>query len=196
MRKRKITSLSFIVLTFIETLSAMEIRELSYVVKTLNEEKCISEFLEFTGKNKGFMVQMRKGYFSAYVSAETTADAVEKQLKVCGIHVEKKETKSSPVERSQDLKVQILSREKHLAEVREVLETAEFGSTLEVEKELGEITQILQRLKGEYNYLRERSTLLRLDINFQSTTERARGAEPSVPWMYEISLPRFLEEFK
>lgn len=189
-------ALAGLVLLLTFSINAAEIRAVTYVVKTLNEEKCIADLLEFTGNNKGFMVHMRKGYFSAYVSAETSSETVEKQLKLCGLNVEKKETKSSPIERSQDLKVQIASREKHLEEVRAVLESAEFGSTLEIEKELGEIIQVLQQLKGEYSYLRERSTLLKLDVQFQATAERARGPEPSVPWMAEIGLPRFLEKFK
>jgi hypothetical protein len=77
----------------------------------------------------------------------------------------------------------------------ELLRSAAVKDALEIEKELGRITQEIERIEGRLKLLRDKLAYSTITVTFQARGDAALRDQPlrlPFPWLSELGLPRLL----
>ncbi|HRP70986.1 MAG TPA: DUF4349 domain-containing protein, partial [Turneriella sp.] len=84
-----------------------------------------------------------------------------------------------------------------LSDVNKVLADADLEETLEVEKELDDIRGNIDALRGELQFLRERSSLKKIIFYFESTESAPQPRDyESFSWLDKMNIPSLIERFQ
>lgn len=94
------------------------------------------------------------------------------------------------------LEASLRSKSAILDRLRRFFDDADVESTLRVEKEMNELVEELERVKGRLRVARERAAWAVIQVHFRlPERERVRDASSSFEWINSCDLDRFLGDF-
>lgn len=93
-----------------------------------------------------------------------------------------------------DLEVRIKNARAMQARLKDLLQRANVKEAIEIEKELGRVTEELERLEGKLKVLRDRIAYSTISVSFQerAPSPAARSARLPFAWLGELGLPSLL----
>jgi len=175
---------------------AAEIRTASLTVITSNPDDTASRILS-AAENFGGRLQIQSNeQLVVLIPGISPEDAILKTLPAGSVILAKQIARKDAGERKAQLKSEIESKRKHLANLKKLFDETDFSQTLEIEKEYLKAVQELEGLLGELKYLDESARYTTLQIRFHLETARnVVRTPPQFPWMAERGVEQVLGEF-
>lgn len=173
-----------------------EIRTATVTVVTSSPDQTASSVLLSAEKLGGRLQSQTGAALIVLIPAAQPEEALEKTLPPGIVVLSRQIARKDAGERMAQLKAEIESKRKHLANLKRLFDETDFSQTLEIEKEYLRAVQEMEGLLGELKYLSESAQYTTLQVRFQ--LERAQGIvrqPPQFPWMADRGVEQVLGEF-
>jgi hypothetical protein len=190
--------LSLVVVCSAVSISAeeSEIRTATITIVTSSADQTASSVLSAAEKLGGRLQSQTNAAIVVLIPGMSPEEAVEKTVPAGAVILARQSTRKDAGERMAQLKAEIESKRKHLANLKRLFDETDFSQTLEIEKEYLKAVQEMEGLLGELKYLTESAQYTTLQVRFQ--LERAQGTvrnPPQFPWMADRGVEQVLGEF-
>ena len=171
-----------------------EIIEMQYGLKTPTPEPTLKAFRSAAEGKGGHLVTMESGSCTMDVPESVGLEAMQAIVRGLGAVVERNVQRRAVGPEIADLAARIKARRDHLQRLEKLFGDVDLAQTLALESETAAALRELDRIRGQLNYLRERSAMLRVTIRLEtSAVARRAGSVPvAAPWVRSLSLENFL----
>ncbi len=174
-----------------------EIIEMSYTLKAPAPETAMRTLRRLAEERGGHLVGMEATVCTVDLPATIGAEAAQELVRGLGAVVDRNVNRTAVGSQMADLEARIRARRNHLGRLEKLFTDVDLNQTLALESETAQALRELDRLRGELNYYRERSRMLRVSIRLElSASARGSGRPPiPAPWVGTLTLQDFLRRF-
>jgi len=194
---RKFFFLVFFIQLSVYAQDSSEVRTAAITVITGNADETASRILAAAERLGGRLQSQSGEELTVLIPDLSPEDAIQKTLPPETAILARQSTRKDVGEQKAQLRAQIESKRKHLANLKKLFDETDFSQTLEIEKEYLSAVQAMERLLGELKYLDESARYTTLIVRFH--LESARGVvrrPPQFPWMSDRGIEQVLGEFE
>lgn len=156
-------------------------------------ETQLAEVERIAKENQGYLAQRGDHQITVRVPRERFQAALDAITKL-GDVLHRDVSAEDVTDQFVDLTARLKNARAMQARLHQLLERAAVKEAIEIEKELGRITEEIERIEGKLKLLRDRVAFSTLEVMFQSRGPSLHGRRVALPfpWLGELGLPRLL----
>jgi hypothetical protein len=156
-------------------------------------ETQLAEVERIAKENHGYLAQRGDQQISIRVPRERFQVALDAITKL-GDVLHRDVSAEDVTDQFVDLTARLKNARAMQARLHQLLERAAVKEAIEIEKELGRITEEIERIEGKLKLLRDRVAFSTIEVMFQSRGPSLHGRRVVLPfpWLGELGLPRLL----
>jgi hypothetical protein len=169
------------------------IYEVTLIVK--NPDTAKNQILELTQKSDGFMKRMDNDFIEIRLPKDQNLAKAMERIFATGTMVHKNFEQIDYQGAFNELHTAISVKSGHIERLHALFLGADLGQTLTLEKEIAKTVVELELLKGKLNMLADRVKQANIKVFFTIQNPVARPSEIQIPWVRDLGIDRFINNF-
>jgi hypothetical protein len=165
------------------------------VLKVVHPDDVRREAVDAVKAMGGFPVLVSDAQLVVKVPPDKLGDAL-KQLGDRGVVLEKTLARNDLTQTIGQLEAQLRSKQEIFGRLRALIDSSGVAATLQIERDMSELVQEMESIKGQLRVQRERARWARIDVafNFRQRDRLVYVASP-FEWINTVDLQRFVGDF-